>query len=335
MGFAGNHLKTSHGLLRAVVLMAAFRALFFCGSVSAAPGIAIDHQFWDFGRATNLPSISHDYCISNAGDAPLIINRVVSTCEVCLRATIDKTNLPPGAVTFVHAVLNLRLLSGRTSRAILMTCNDPQNPDPVLNLDGEIVLLYQVDPVTPVVDLAEGPDKVTVGITPVIHLHAPLSRAVCNNTNIQVVLAPEPGGGCVLTVSAHKGFPQTNTMVNVAVRSADSNDAPCSVDVFVRNAPTLELLPRELTFQAQADEQTRVLWVKQHGPSPLELLDAVLPQDRFHCEIDPDPDGRNYTIYVTAWQQTVADQTNVLVLRMMDASNHEEDIKVPVSVQTR
>jgi hypothetical protein len=334
MGFAGNHPKTSNCLLRAVILMAVFQALVFHGNASAAPRIAIDHQFWDFGRATNLPSISHDYCISNAGDAPLIINSVVSTCSVCLRATIDKTNLPPGAVTFVHAVLNLRLLSGPTSRAILITCNDPQNPNPVLELNGEIVLLYQVDPVTPVLDLAEGPGTVTAGITPFIHLHAPLSQAVCNDTNVHTVVAPEPGGGCLLTVSARKGFPQSNTVVNVVVRSADTNDPPCSVDVFVRNAPTLELVPTQLVFQPQSDEQTRVLWLRQHGPSPLTLLDAVLPQDRFHCEIDPDPDGRNYTIYVTAWQQqTMAGQTNELVLKMMDASKHEKDIKVPVYAQ--
>ena len=321
-------------LLRAASLIALFQAFFLYGNVSGAPRIAIDHQFWSFGKLTNMPLISHDYCVSNAGDAPLIIGSVVSTCPVCLHATIDRTNLPPGAVAFVHAELNLRILNGPTSRGVLMTCNDPQNPDPVLELNGEIVLLYQVDPVTPLLDLAEGPGAITVGITPFIHLHAPLSRLNCGNTNVQAILAPEPGGGCLLTVTARKGFPQTNAVVNMVIRSADTNDPPCSVDVFVRNAPTLELLPTQLTFQAQADEQTRVLWVKQHGPSPSELLDAVLPQDRYHCEIDPDPDGRNYTIYVTAWQlQAAAGKTDDLVLRMMDASNHEEDIKVPVLIQ--
>jgi hypothetical protein len=233
----------------------------------------------------------------------------------------------------VHARLDLRLLSGPTSRAILITCNDPQNPTPVLELNGEGVPLYQLDPVTPLLDLAEGPGKVTIGINPLFHLHAPLSQVVYDNTNVLVNLASAAGGGWFLTVQADNNFPKSNATVTVVIRSSDTNDPPCSVDVFIRNAPVLELLPTQLAFQAQTNEQTRVLWLKQHGPSPLVLLDAVLPEDKFHCEIDPDPDGRDYTIYVTTWQQQLAaGQTNELVLRMMDSSNKEQDINVPVFV---
>jgi hypothetical protein len=118
------------------------------------------------------------------------------------------------------------------------------------------------------------------------------------------------------------------------VQSANAADPPCSVDVFVRNAPRLELLPTQLTFLSQLDDETRILWLKQHGPSPLALIDAVLPPDKFQCEIDPDPDGHDYTIYVTTLpQQLTVSETNILLLKMMDASNHEEDLKVPVLIQ--
>lgn len=304
----------------------------WCISASAAPRIEIDHQFWDFGMVTNQWSVSHDYSISNWGDAPLIINRIVSSCPVCLHVGIDGTNLPPGAATTVHALLDLRLLSGPISRAIVITCNDPQNPTPVLEFNGENVPLYQLDPATPQLDLVDGPRATTIGITPMVHLHAPWVRVVCNNTNIQASLASAPGGGYILTVQAADSFPRSNATVTVVIRSSDTNDPPCSINVFVHNAPALELLPGQLVFQPQAGEQTLVLWLKQHGPSPLALLDAVLPQDKFHCEIDPDANGRDYTIYVTTWQQTAANQTNELVLRMMDVSNQEQDINVPVVV---
>jgi hypothetical protein len=319
-------------LLRAVSWVVISRLAWISNS-SAAPRIQFDHQFWNFGIVTNIPSIAHDYWVSNSGDAPLVINSIDSTCPACLHASIGKTNLPPGAATVVHARLDLRLLSGPTSRAILITCNDPQNPTPVLELNGEGVPLYQLDPVTPLLDLAEGPGKVTIGINPLLHLHAPLSQVVYDNTNVLVNLASAAGGGWFLTVQADSSFPKSNATVTVVIRSSDTNDPPCSVDVFIRNAPVLELLPTQLAFQAQTNEQTRVLWLKQHGPSPLALLDAVLPQDKFHCEIDPDPDGRDYTIYVTTWQQQSASgQTNELVLRMMDVSNREQDINVPVFV---
>ncbi len=301
--------------------------------LSAAPRIQFDHQYWNFGVVTNVPSIFHNYWVSNAGDAPLVINSIASTCPACLHASIEETNLPPGATTVVHAKLDLRLLSGPTSRAILINCNDPQNPTPVLELNGEGVPLYQLDPVTPLLDLAEGPDKITIGINPLVHLHAPLSQVAYTNTNVEASLTSAKGGGWFLTVQANSNFAKSNATVTVVIRSSNTNDPPCSVDVFIRNAPVLELLPPQLVFSAQTNAQMRVLWIRQHGPSPLTLLDAVLPQDKFHNEIDPDPDGRDYTIYVTTWQQqSAAGQTNELVLRMMDVSNQEKDINVPVIV---
>lgn len=302
-------------------------------NVSAAPRIEIDHQFWNFGMVTNLWSVSHVYWVSNSGDAPLVINNIASSCPACLHVSIDKTNLPPGTATAVHALLDLRLVSGPVSRAVLITCNDPRNPTPVLELDGEGVPLYRLNPIMPSLDLAEGPGAVTVAITPSFQLHAPLSRVECQNTNLQARISPGPDGGSVLNIRAGGGFPESNTTVTVVVRSVDTNDPSCSVDVFIRNAPSLELVPPQLEMLPQDEEQTRLFWVKQHGPAPMALLDAVLPQDKYHCEIDPDPDGRDYTIYITAWQQkSLAGQTNELVLRMMDASNHERDINVPIYV---
>ena len=319
--------------LRAVGLVLVFSMFPWFGNVSAAPRIQFDHPFWNFGTVTNLSSMAHDYWISNSGDAPLVISSVVSSCPACLHASIEKTNLLPGATTVVHALLDLRLLSGPVSRAILITCNDPQNPTPVLELNIESVPLYRVSPIMPQIDLVDGPRATTIGITPLFSLHAPLSRAVCGDTNIQVSLALASHGGYFLTVQAGSNFPKTNATVTVVVGSSDTNDSPCSIDVFIHSAPVLEIFPRKLVFQPQADEQTRALWLKQHGPSPLALLDAVLPQDKFHCEIDPDPDGRDYTIYVTTWQQqSSAGQTNELVLRMMDESNQEKDIDLPVMV---
>lgn len=319
--------------VRAVLFIAATQILVLSSAVLAGPRVEIDKAIWDFGVITNLTYASHDFWISNSGDAPLIINRVTSTCEACLQATIHATNVPPGTATAIHATLDLRLLNGAVSRAILIGCNDPQEPNPVLGINVVVAPIYKVDPAAPLVDLAEGPDAVTVGINPTFQLHAPLSRAECGNTNLQTSVSPGPDGGCLLNIRALGGFPESNTTVTVVVHSVDTNDPPCSVEVFVRNAPSVELVPPRLVMLPQEEEQTRLFWLKQHGPSPMALLDAVLPQDRYHCEIDPDPDGRDYTIYITAWQQkSIAGQTNELVLRMMDASNHEKDINVPVYV---
>ena len=318
---------------RVIVLLAAFSLLDLCDNVSGAPQIVIDHQFWNFGTITNGAILSHDYCLSNAGDGPLIISNVISTCGVCLHAYIDTTNIPPGAETVIHAKLDLQILDGPASRSVLVSCNDPQNPTPVLELDGVSVRMYQVVPLSPILDLTAGPNTATAEITPLFKLHAPLSRASCDDTNFQATISMEAGGAFLLTVRAADWFPGDSGVIAMTIRSSDTNDPPCSVGVYVRNPPKIELLPTQLTFPPQAGEQTRVLWLKQHGSSLLALLDAIPPPGNFHCEIDPDPDGYDYAIYVTASQlPSATGQIGSLLLKMMDASHQEKDLKVPIYV---
>jgi hypothetical protein len=320
-------------LFREIVLLAVFSISALGGKVFGAPQIAIDHQFWNFGAITNGAVFSHDYCISNAGDSPLIITNVMSTCGVCLHAFIDKTNLPPGTVTLIHAKLDLRILDGPVARDILVNCNDPQNPASVLELNGTSIRLYQVDPLAPVLDLTAGPNTTTAQITPSFNLRAPLSRVACEDTNLQADIAPAAGGAFLLTVRAADWSPGDSGVVALTIRSSDTNDPPCSMGVYVRNPPKMELLPTQLTFQPQAEEQTRVLWLKQHGSSFLTLLDAIPPPGNFHCEIDPDPDGYDYAIYLTASQLPLTPgQVGSLHLKMTDASHQEKDVTVPIIV---
>lgn len=300
----------------------------------AAPQIAIDKPYWDFGIMTNQMSLTHDFSISNSGDGPLIISRVVSTCEVCLHANAEKTNLPPHTATVIHALLDLRLLNGSVSRGIMIGCNDTNDPTPVLELTGIVVPLFRVFPPDPVLDLSVMGAAATVEIVPLSRLHAPLSQVDCGNTNLQGTLSPKDDGGYLLTLQAAKTLPQGEESVRIIIRTSDTNDPVCSFHLFIRNPHPMEIIPAELIFQPQADEQTRILWLKQHGIVPLTLLDVVPPSDQFHCEINPDANGRDYTIYVTAWQQeSMSGRTNVLVVKWLDASNVEKDINVPVFVQ--
>jgi hypothetical protein len=320
---------------RSIVLLAFFQILPLFGNVSGAPRIAIDHQFWDFGTITNGAILSHDFCISNAGDGLLIISNVMSTCGVCLHAYIDTTNIPPGKGAVVHAKLDLNVLDGAVTRGILVTCNDQQNPASVLELDGVAVRVYQVTPLSPVLDLTAGPNTTTAEIAPMFKLRAPLSTIYCEDTNLQADLSTEAGGTFLLTVRAADWFPGDSGVVNMTIRSSDTDDPPCSVGIYVRNPPKVELLPTELVFQPLPGEQTRIMWLKQHGSSLLTLLDAIPPRGDFHAEIDPDPDGYDYAIYLTASQlPTKTGQIGTLLLKMMDNLHQEKDVNVPIIVGT-
>ena len=305
------------------------------GKISAAPHFEVDQPLWNFGTATNVSALVHDFVIRNSGDAPLEIHRVISSCGACLRVSIGQTNLPPGGSTVLRGRLDLRLLSDAISRAILVECNDPQNPSCVLELAGVVMPVYQVEPPEISLDLSQDQTAGTVEIMPLFKLRANLSQASCNQTNLEVSIASNTPAGFLLAVRAKDNLPVGVTVAQVTVRSADTNDLPCYVSVFIHNPPDLDLMPARLSFEAQAGPQTRILWLKQHGPAPLTLLDAIAPSDKFHCEIDPDPSGFNYRIYVTAWEQDNGAAAGGLKLRLQSAGGAETNVVVPVLVGGR
>ena len=302
-------------------------------TISATPRIVVDQPIYDFGSITNGSQILHDFVIRNAGDAELEISRVVSSCAACLRASLEKTNIPPGGASVLHARLDLRLLDGTVTRVLSVYCNDPNNDSLVVGLTGVVVPVYQVTPPEIALDLSQGQQTAVAGIVPLLNLHAPLSQVFCDDTNIVAGLSMETSNRFMLTLQATKSSPRGNVMFGLTIRSADSNDPSCRVIGFVHNPPDLELIPAQLRFQPQAEPQMRILWIKQHGASPLILLDAIPPSDKLKCEIDPDPTGYNYRIYITASAQgAVAGQSNVLVLKMRDQNQKECSVPVPISV---
>jgi hypothetical protein len=299
----------------------------------AAPRIQVEPLLWDFGTATNIPEITRDFTVRNAGDAELQINRLVSSCDACLRAAIDKTKIPPGGTAVIHSQLNLRALEGPITRTITVYCNDPDNSPLVLGLTGIVVPVYQVTPREITMDLSQGQRIGVAEIAPLYQLRAPLSQVQCGDTNIAATVSMETSNKFVLTVRASESYPRGRAMVSLDVRSADSNDPPCLVNAFLNNPPDFEVIPAQLRFEAKTEPQTRILWIKQHGAAPAILLDAIPQSDKFHCEIDPDANGFDYKIYVTAWQQDgAAGQTNALILKLRDHNQHEQSVPVAIVV---
>ena len=329
-------MTKSSGSFRVFLRVAVFCfCLFVAGrKISAAPHMEVGQPVWNFGAATNVAMLTHDFVIRNSGDAPLEISRVLSSCSACLAAGIEKTNIPPGGAAVLHSRLDLRLLSGEITRAILVDCNDPQSPSFALELAGWVVPAYQMVPVGFSLDLSQGRSAGTTEIFPQFKLHADLSRVICDDTNIEADVSPMPPAGFLLSVRVKETFPRGTAVAMMTVRSADSNDPPCRLSILIRNPPDLELIPEQLRFQPQAESQTRILWLKQHGSSPMALLDAVPSSDKYHCEIDPDPASYDYRIYVDARQQDqVAGQTNLLTLKLKDSQNREKLITVPILME--
>ena len=302
----------------------------------ASPRIEIVQPRWNFGVVTNLIELQHEFVVRNSGDEPLRISRVVSSCNACLRAAIDKSIILPGAETVVRSRLDLRNFSGSVSRAILIECNDPKSRAPMLELTGFMVPAYHLFPTELTLDLSAGQTAGTVEISPILKLGADLSEVSCQDTNIEATVSKKASGTYLLAVRTKPGIPTGNINDILDICSPNSNDLPCRVVLFIHHPPDLELIPSQLRFQSEAGRQMRIIWLKQHGVAPWTLLDVVSPSDQFRCEIEPDPVGPNYRVYVTALQlPRPALQTNALCLKFANLhSGEKQSVSLPIYVDS-
>ncbi len=94
------------------------------------PKISISEDFYNFGSIGATDVVTHDFAITNIGEAPLTINRAYTTCG-CTTADFTATIIPPGKVSLVTMRLDAGFhdVRGQTvRRGIIIENNDPKNP---------------------------------------------------------------------------------------------------------------------------------------------------------------------------------------------------------------
>ena len=299
----------------------------------AAPRLVVDQLVWNFDSVTNRSEVAHTFTLRNVGNADVEIQKVVSGCDACLRSVVDKERLAPHESALLHCRLDLRSLRGPVARTVSVYSNDPERPVLALGLSGVTVPCYQVTPVEPVLDLAQGMEFATAEISSLQTRRAPLSQVTASDTNILATLTSGGSNRAVLTLRALPSLPHGRKRISLTLRSDEASDPPCEIMAAVHNPAEFEVLPARLELRPQAAPQVRILWIKQHGGSPLTLLDVVPPSEKFQCEIQPDPAGPDYRVYVTAWdQEPTASPTNRLVLKLSDARQQECSVSVPILV---
>lgn len=94
------------------------------------PKIALSEDFFNLGSIGPTDVVTHDFSITNLGEAPLTINRAYTTCG-CTTADFTATVIPPGKVSVVTMRLDAGFhdVRGQTvRRGIIIENNDPKNP---------------------------------------------------------------------------------------------------------------------------------------------------------------------------------------------------------------
>jgi hypothetical protein len=91
----------------------------------------------DFGQVKQGDVVSYEFVFKNGGGAPLVVEKVETTCG-CTAALVSEKTIGPGKDGRIKATFDTRGYSGRLSRYLYIVSNDAENPRRELSVSADI-----------------------------------------------------------------------------------------------------------------------------------------------------------------------------------------------------
>ena len=102
------------------------------------PDIYFEEISHSFGKVAQNQVISYTFRFRNRGDKPLKIKEVKSSCS-CTAALISKDEIRPGEEGQIKVTYNTGYREGRFREEVRVISNDPEKPQIILTISGEVV----------------------------------------------------------------------------------------------------------------------------------------------------------------------------------------------------
>ncbi len=254
------------------------------------PRLTCDEPVYRFGEATSNQVIEHGFVIANAGDAPLRITGIRTSCG-CTVAKLPKHEVPPGERTSIEASLALHGKRGTTRQRITVTSNDPVRPETELWFEGVATE-----------GLAVVPERVLFGTVPqgevvsrevtIRGAPVPPFRIVAIETYTPLFTAEElPSNDPLvhrlqLRTTAHPEEGLIDSSVRVQTDSRQHPELHIPISAHVVTGVTIAPQTIELSTEVRAPV-TRYVAIRRGAGGSFRILDVATPDAAIQADVQP------------------------------------------------
>lgn len=266
---------------------------------TAAPAAQAVDPIYNFGRAPGGPPIEHVFTLRNAGQAPLEIKNVVTSCG-CTAAKPSRNLLAPGEIATVAASVDTRYEQGHSLSVITVATNDPRNPAIQFKIEGVIKPQVTAQPQ----DLDFG--KVHHGsaaardavLTDMIGGGGFALKSIKNsNPYVKVTSAARTDGkpGAVLHVALAPAMPPGPISDTIEIQTSR---APLRVAVLGVVVGDLTVEPAQVSFGIVPHHQgaMRIIRLANAGRRTINVLGVESTNHSVEARVDPVTPGREYKV---------------------------------------
>ena len=102
------------------------------------PRLVVDAAHHDFGKVPPGTKVTHRFLLTNAGDGPLNILKMESSCG-CTTTLLGKARVAPGEATELEVTFNSAGLRGVANKSVRVITDDPVAPDRLLTFQAEVL----------------------------------------------------------------------------------------------------------------------------------------------------------------------------------------------------
>jgi hypothetical protein len=114
---------------------------------AGTPKIQFEQTVYDFGKTSQVETVSGVFKFKNVGDATLKVEPPKPSCG-CTIASLKPDTLAPGESGELAFTLNLGRAKTQLEKHIAVTSNDPQTPEVTLAIKADYTPLYELNPMT-------------------------------------------------------------------------------------------------------------------------------------------------------------------------------------------
>lgn len=129
--------RTARRLVAPVLIVAALALVAAAPAQGQKPRAVFQATAHDFGKVKQGDVVIHEFTFRNEGDAPLVVERIETTCG-CTAALVSEKTIAPGRTGKIKTTFDTRGYSGRMTRYLYFVSNDAREARRELSVSADI-----------------------------------------------------------------------------------------------------------------------------------------------------------------------------------------------------
>jgi hypothetical protein len=284
-----------------------------CASVLAegTPKIQFDQTVFDFGKTSQVATVSGVFKFKNIGDGVLKMEAPQPSCG-CTVAAVKPDTLPPGTTGEIPFTLNLGFYRAILEKNISVRSNDPLTPDVPLTILVDYTPLYELTPMTISPSLAFGMNETNQFTTLTRTDGKPLHIVRLEGSQPWITATVAPGDQGTVTNARicvaikRDGAPRRYNEYVRVYTAGQSNSPSASLYLYGEDMGEVSLTPEALYWSITGDHNAPAgrtgtpvaqhVEIRSASGRPMELKNPQSTIKGIQVELVPKEDGRAYEL---------------------------------------